>query len=73
MLVAVQGIGETKTLPLYRQLIMYLSYIRYGLEGLISALYGYNRGKLYCPPTEMLCIFGTPRQLLQIIRKLLEL
>lgn len=73
MLVAVQGIGETKALPLYRQLIMYLSYIRYGLEGLISALYGYNREKLYCPPSEILCIFGTPRQLLQIIRKLLKL
>lgn len=64
MLVAVQGIGETEALPIYRRLIMYLSYIRYGLEGLITALYGYNRGKLYCPPSEIFCEFKMPKQIL---------
>nr|XP_033326604.1 ATP-binding cassette sub-family G member 1-like [Megalopta genalis]XP_033326605.1 ATP-binding cassette sub-family G member 1-like [Megalopta genalis]XP_033326606.1 ATP-binding cassette sub-family G member 1-like [Megalopta genalis] len=64
MLVAVQGIGESEGLPIYRKMIMYLSYIRYGLEGLITALYGYNREKLYCPTTEIFCEFKMPRQIL---------
>lgn len=68
MLVAVQGLGETQDLPIYRKLIMYLSYIRYGLEGLITALYGFNRGTLYCPPTEILCEFGAPPVLLQTMQ-----
>ncbi|XP_076239728.1 ATP-binding cassette sub-family G member 1 [Calliopsis andreniformis] len=65
MLVAVQGLGETDTLPIYRKLIMYLSYIRYGLEGLITALYSHNREKLHCPPEEIFCEFSAPRQLLR--------
>lgn len=69
MLVAIQGIGETESLSIYRKLIMYLSYIRYGIEGLLVALYGYNREKLYCPPTEIFCPFGTPRQVLRTMRK----
>ncbi|XP_050573968.1 ATP-binding cassette sub-family G member 1-like isoform X2 [Bombus affinis] len=65
VLVAIQGIGETESLSIYRKLIMYLSYIRYAIEGLLVALYGYNREKLYCPPTEIFCPFGTPRQVLR--------
>lgn len=72
MLVAVQGMGETETLPIYRKLIMYLSYIRYGLEGLVTALYGYNREVLVCPPTEIFCQFKMPRQILRTMRKLFE-
>lgn len=68
MLVAVQGLGETQGLPLYRKLMMYLSYIRYGLEGLITALYGFNRKALDCPPTEIFCEFGAPRVLLQTMQ-----
>ncbi|XP_053980636.1 ATP-binding cassette sub-family G member 1-like [Hylaeus volcanicus] len=64
MLLAVQGLGETQTLPVYRKLIMYLSYIRYGLEGLVTALYGFNRENLYCPPEEIFCEFRAPRQIL---------
>ncbi|XP_043581092.1 ATP-binding cassette sub-family G member 1-like isoform X1 [Bombus pyrosoma] len=64
VLVAIQGIGETESLSIYRKLIMYLSYIRYGIEGLVVALYGYNREKLYCSPAEIFCPFGTPRQVL---------
>ncbi|XP_076673414.1 ATP-binding cassette subfamily G member 4 isoform X2 [Andrena cerasifolii] len=68
MLFAVQGLGETQTLPIYRKLIMYVSYIRYGLEGLVTALYGFNREKLYCPPEEIFCEFGAPRQILQTMQ-----
>lgn len=69
MLFAVQGIGETISLPLYRKLIMYLSYIRYGLEGLTTSLYGYNREMLHCPTEEMFCPFRSPREMLLITRK----
>ncbi|XP_076227054.1 ATP-binding cassette sub-family G member 1 isoform X2 [Nomia melanderi] len=62
------GLGETKPLPIYRSLTMYVSYIRYGLEGLVTSLYGYNRGKLYCPPSEYFCYFAVPQQLLLIMR-----
>lgn len=72
MLLAVQGLGETQTLPIYRKLIMYLSYIRYGLEGLITALYGFNREQLYCPPSEIFCEFKAPRQMLLTMRKTSE-
>jgi hypothetical protein len=66
MLFAVQGIGDETPLPIYRQIIMYVSYIRYGLEGLIVATYGYNRGKLPCPEGEMFyCHYAVPRQLLR--------
>ncbi|OXU22442.1 hypothetical protein TSAR_008898 [Trichomalopsis sarcophagae] len=67
MLFAVQGIGDETPLPIYRQIIMYVSYIRYGLEGLIVATYGYGRGKLPCPPEETYCHYATPRQLLRVM------
>ena len=68
MLFAVQGIGDETPLPIYRQIIMYASYIRYGLEGLIVATYGYDRGKLPCPAEEMYyCHYGVPRQLLRVM------
>lgn len=65
MLFAVQGLGSTEPLPLYRTFVMYLSYIRYGLEGLIIATYGYNRQKLPCPRDEMYCHYRVPRELLR--------
>ncbi|XP_014213283.1 ATP-binding cassette sub-family G member 1-like [Copidosoma floridanum] len=67
MLFAVQGIGDETPLPIYRQIIMYASYIRYGLEGLIVSTYGYNRNKLPCPEGEDLfyCHYSVPRQLLR--------
>ncbi|CAB0036164.1 unnamed protein product, partial [Trichogramma brassicae] len=65
MLFAVQGIGDEAPLPIYRKIIMYCSYIRYGLEGLIVATYGNNRAKLPCPEEEIYCHYAVPRQLLR--------
>ncbi|XP_012271259.1 ATP-binding cassette sub-family G member 1-like [Orussus abietinus] len=67
MLFAIQGMGNPEPLPMYRILIMYISYIRYGLEGLIGATYGYNREKLPCPPTEIYCQYRVPRELLRVM------
>ncbi|KAK9293493.1 hypothetical protein QLX08_011583 [Tetragonisca angustula] len=68
MLFAIQGMGEKINLPLYRKLIMYSSYIRYGLEGLTTSLYGYNREMLYCPIEEMYCPFRSPREILLMMQ-----
>ncbi|XP_024945020.1 ATP-binding cassette sub-family G member 1 isoform X2 [Cephus cinctus] len=65
MLFAVQGMGTTDPLPIYRTLVMYISYIRYGLEALIVATYGYNREKLPCPPNMIYCQYRVPRELLR--------
>ncbi|XP_012265456.2 ATP-binding cassette sub-family G member 1 [Athalia rosae] len=67
MLVAIQGMGSTEPLPFYRLLVMYSSYIRYGLEGLIVATYGNGREKLPCPPEESYCHYRVPRELIRVM------
>lgn len=68
MLVSIQGMGSLEPLPIYRTFIMYLSYIRYGLEGLILATYGYGREKLPCPPEKIYCPLCVPRELIRIMQ-----
>lgn len=61
MLLAVYGIGYgPNEYPLYIRLIMSLSYLRYGIEGIIAAIYGFDREDLVCPDTETFCIFTNP-------------
>ncbi|XP_018356652.1 PREDICTED: ATP-binding cassette sub-family G member 1-like [Trachymyrmex septentrionalis] len=67
MLVAVQDFGDPRPLPLYRTIPMYMSYIRYGLEALTTAMYGHGRQRLYCPPEEIYCHFSSPKEVLRII------
>lgn len=60
MLLAVYGIGygrEIELSPLIK-LFMSFSYLRYGLEGLIDAMYGYNREDTICPDSEVYCMFA---------------
>lgn len=60
MLLAVYGIGygrEIEISPLMK-VVMSFSYLRYGLEGLIEAMYGYNRADTICPSTEIYCMFS---------------
>ncbi|KAG5307701.1 ABCG1 protein, partial [Acromyrmex insinuator] len=67
MLVAVQDFGDSRPLPLYRTIPMYMSYIRYGMEALTTAMYGYGRQRLHCPPEEIYCHFSSPKEILRII------
>ncbi|XP_018366982.1 PREDICTED: ATP-binding cassette sub-family G member 1-like [Trachymyrmex cornetzi] len=67
MLVAVQDFGDPRPLPLYRTIPMYMSYIRYGLEALTTAMYGHDRHRLHCPPEEIYCHFSSPKEILRII------
>ena len=71
MLVAVQDFGDSRPLPLYRTIPMYMSYIRYGMEALTTAMYGYGRQRLHCPPEEIYCHFSSPKEILRIIGRTL--
>jgi hypothetical protein len=66
MLLAVYGMDTgTTAIPIHIRLAMSLSYLRYGFEGLIVAIYGNGRGKLVCPPEEIICPINSPRELLR--------
>lgn len=66
MLLAVYGLGTgSRLIPAIIRLAMYFSYLRYGLEGLVVAIYGKDRTTLYCPSTEIYCNLREPRALLK--------
>lgn len=69
ILISVQGFGDPTPLPVYRTLIMYTSHIRYGLEALTTAMYGYDRPRLPCPIEEMYCHFSSPKEIFRSIGK----
>ncbi|XP_049789006.1 ATP-binding cassette sub-family G member 4-like isoform X1 [Schistocerca nitens] len=50
-------------LPKYLQWVPYISYVRYGFEGTMVALYGHGRPKLKC--SEMYCHFKNPKKYLE--------
>ena len=43
-------------------IVSYFSYLRYSMEGMVSALYGYGREKMFCP--EHYCHYRVPQTLL---------
>lgn len=68
MLLAVYGMGngsDDNAIPLHYRMAMSLSYLRYGLEGIVVSIYGDNRAPLICPDTEVYCQLQDPRQLLR--------
>lgn len=67
ILTAIQDFGDSTPLPIYRTLFMYASHIRYGLEALIVAMYGFNRSRLPCPVEEVYCHFSSPKEIFRII------
>ncbi|XP_070149809.1 ATP-binding cassette sub-family G member 1 isoform X1 [Polyergus mexicanus] len=67
ILTAVQGLGDSTPLPIYRTLFMYASHIRYGLEALTVAIYGFNRQRLPCPVEEVYCHFSSPKEIFRTI------
>jgi len=60
------GFGVTlRDMPIYLKWGTYLSYLRYGLEGYVSAIYGYGRNVLDC--VEFYCHYRFPDKFLHEI------
>lgn len=61
------GFGVSlRDLPSYLYWGSYISYLRFGLEGIVEAIYGLNRGVLDCPEDKY-CHYKYPEKLLQDI------
>lgn len=44
-----------------------LSYLSFSMEGMMQAVYGFNREALICPEEEVYCLYTNPAELLQDI------
>ncbi|XP_046695070.1 ATP-binding cassette sub-family G member 4-like isoform X2 [Silurus meridionalis] len=53
------------TMPIYLHWTTYLSYVRYGFEGVILSIYSMNRTDLECPG--IVCKFQKPEEVLQLM------
>ncbi|KAI5615536.1 ATP-binding cassette sub-family G member 4, partial [Silurus asotus] len=53
------------TMPIYLHWTTYLSYVRYGFEGVILSIYGMNRTNLEC--AGIVCKFQKPEEVLQLM------
>uniref|UniRef100_A0A3Q2Y418 ATP binding cassette subfamily G member 4 n=1 Tax=Hippocampus comes TaxID=109280 RepID=A0A3Q2Y418_HIPCM len=56
-----------RNIPYYLQWTSYVSYVRYGFEGVMLSIYGMNRTELECDPTVPLCTFQDPMQVLKML------
>ncbi|KAM6959099.1 ATP-binding cassette sub-family G member 4b [Aplochiton taeniatus] len=53
------------TIPSYLKWSSYVSYVRYGFEGVILSIYGMNRSELECPGNA--CKFRKPEEVIQLL------
>lgn len=68
MLLSVYGIGTGKDdIPIFVRVLMSFSYLRYALEGIIQAIYGFGRTDMFCPPDVNFCPYKKPAFLLRIM------
>lgn len=68
MLLSVYNIGGgIHNVPGYMRVLMSISYLRFGLEGLIDAVYGDSRVDMICPDEEVFCPYKKPAFLRKIM------
>lgn len=68
MLLASFGLGYNEDeIPAIIRLGMSFSYLRYGVEALVMAVYGNGRGRLECPPSEDYCELRDPSALFKTV------
>jgi ATP-binding cassette, subfamily G (WHITE), member 1 len=61
MLLSVYGIGSGfETISPLVRICMKMSYLRHSLEGIIDAIYGFDRGDMECPDDQMFCPYQKP-------------
>lgn len=58
---------ETTHLPLFESIVMYISFVRHSLEGLLAALLKHNRSDITCPPSEIFCLMSKPQYILKLM------
>ncbi|XP_050739386.1 ATP-binding cassette sub-family G member 4-like isoform X8 [Eriocheir sinensis] len=51
------------TIPIYLRWVTYISYVRYGFEGTLLSIYGFDRKPLHC--SEPYCHYKSPRKFLE--------
>lgn len=68
MLLSVYNMGGgIVDIPSYMRVLMSFSYLRYGLEGLIDAIYGHSRADMVCPEEEVFCPYQKPEFLRKVM------
>lgn len=68
MLLAVYGMGTgSNHIPVLIKIAMYFSYLRYGLEGMVMAVYGNGRKAMECPSDVVFCEIRYPDELLKLV------
>ncbi|XP_018023664.1 ATP-binding cassette sub-family G member 1 isoform X2 [Hyalella azteca] len=56
---------QFSTIPIYMRWITYLSFVRYGFEGVILSIYGFGRENLEC--SEAFCYLKAPSKILETL------
>lgn len=51
------------TIPTYLRWLSYVAYVRYGFEGTLLAIYGFDRPDMHC--SEAYCHYRTPTKFLE--------
>ncbi|CAB0013966.1 unnamed protein product [Nesidiocoris tenuis] len=58
------GVGS-EGIPLWIYIGMQLSYLRFGIEGLVTSIYSEGRAQMSCPPEEIYCQYKAPIYILK--------
>lgn len=58
--------AERLDLSIYENIMVYISFIRYALDGLLVTLLRFDRPDFPCPQTEILCLTSKPKYILKL-------